>query len=113
MVGVTDPHGHILAFPDRIRYVFFQAAPQLYSRDWVDPIPDPLLLRNQTQTSGSVARNSAHYTMHKTKVKKMCMAPLFVDYNLYMRVINSFRINWQILMTLVHQEHIPFVAYLQ
>jgi hypothetical protein len=38
----------------------------------VDPIPDPLLLRksgragNRTQTSGSVARNSAHST---TEVK--------------------------------------------
>jgi hypothetical protein len=35
----------------------------------VDPVPDPLLLRksasaenNLTQTSGSVARNSDHYT---------------------------------------------------
>jgi hypothetical protein len=38
----------------------------LYSRGWVDPISDPLLLRkssssgNRTQTSGSVARNSGH-----------------------------------------------------
>jgi hypothetical protein len=36
----------------------------LYSRGWVDPVPDPLLLRksssagNRTRTSGSVARNS-------------------------------------------------------
>jgi hypothetical protein len=42
--------------------LFFQVAPQLYSR--VDPVPDPLLIRksgrawNQTRTSGSVASNS-------------------------------------------------------
>jgi hypothetical protein len=40
---------------------FFQVAPHLYWRGWVDPVPDPLLLRksgsagNRTQTSGSVA----------------------------------------------------------
>jgi hypothetical protein len=39
---------------------------QLYSRGWVDPVPDPLLLRKSgssgdwTWTSGSVARNSDH-----------------------------------------------------
>jgi hypothetical protein len=41
---------------------------QLYLDGWVDPVPDPLLLRksgsagNRIQTSGSVARNSDHYT---------------------------------------------------
>jgi hypothetical protein len=66
MVGVTDPHGRILGFIDRNRYYFFQIAPQLYSRGWVDPVPDPLLLRksgstgNRTRTSGSVAKNSDH-----------------------------------------------------
>jgi hypothetical protein len=45
---------------------FFHVAPQLYSRDWVDPVPDPLLhrksssARNRTRTSRSVARNSDH-----------------------------------------------------
>jgi hypothetical protein len=39
---------------------------QLYSRGWVDPVPDPLLLRksgsagNRTRATGSVARNSDH-----------------------------------------------------
>jgi hypothetical protein len=62
----TDPHGRILGFLDRSRYFFFQVAPQLYSRGWVDHVPDPLLLRksgiaaNRTRTSGSVARNSDH-----------------------------------------------------
>jgi hypothetical protein len=45
-VSATNPHGHILGFLDRSRYYFFQVSPQLHSRSWVDPIPDPLLLRN-------------------------------------------------------------------
>jgi hypothetical protein len=32
-------------FLDQSRYFFFQAAPQLPSRGWVDPVRDPLLLR--------------------------------------------------------------------
>jgi hypothetical protein len=64
VVSVTDPFCRILTFLDRSRYLFFQVAPQLYSRGWVDPVPDPLLLtksgsaENRTQTSGSVARNA-------------------------------------------------------
>jgi hypothetical protein len=45
VVSVTDPYGRILDFLDRSRYFFFQVAPQLYSESWVDPVPDPLLLR--------------------------------------------------------------------
>jgi hypothetical protein len=45
MVSSTDPYGRILGFLDRSRYFFFQVAHQLYSRGWVDPVPDPLLLR--------------------------------------------------------------------
>jgi hypothetical protein len=66
VVSVTDPYGRILGFIDWSRYFFFQVASQLYSRGWVDPVLDPLLLRksgssgNRTMTSGSVARNSDH-----------------------------------------------------
>jgi hypothetical protein len=66
VVSVTDPYSRNLDFLDRSRYFFYQVAPQLYSRGWVDPVPDPLLLRksgrtgNQILTSGSVARNSDH-----------------------------------------------------
>jgi hypothetical protein len=62
VVSVTDPYVRILWFLDRSRNFFFQVAPQLYSRGWVDPVPDPLLLRksgnngNRTRTSGSVTR---------------------------------------------------------
>jgi hypothetical protein len=45
--------------------LFYQVAPQLYSRGWVDPIPDPLFFSsgsagNRTRASGSVAKNSDH-----------------------------------------------------
>jgi hypothetical protein len=63
--SVTDPYGRILFFLDRSHCFFFQAAPQLYSRGWIDPVPDPLLLiksgstGNATRTSDS-DRNSDH-----------------------------------------------------
>jgi hypothetical protein len=45
--------------------LFYQVAPQLYSRGWVDPVPDPLLFFsdsavNRTRASRSVAKNSDH-----------------------------------------------------
>jgi hypothetical protein len=43
VVSVTNPYGRIFGFLDRSRYYFFQVARQLYSRGWVDPIPDQLL----------------------------------------------------------------------
>jgi hypothetical protein len=66
LVSMTDSYGRVLGFLDRSRYFSFQVAPQLYSRGWVNPVLDPLLLRktgsvgNPTRTSGSVARNSDH-----------------------------------------------------
>jgi hypothetical protein len=68
VVSVTDPYGRILGFLDRSRYFFFQVAPQLYSRGWVDLVPNSLLLRksgsagNRTRTSGSVVRTLDHKT---------------------------------------------------
>jgi hypothetical protein len=43
--GQRIPMAVILGFLDRSRYFFIQVAPQLSSRGWVDPVPDPLLLR--------------------------------------------------------------------
>jgi hypothetical protein len=43
VVSMMDPYGRILSFLDRGRNLFFQVAPQLYSRDVVDLVPDPLL----------------------------------------------------------------------
>jgi hypothetical protein len=60
VVSVTNPYGRIIGFLDRSSHFFFQVAPVLYSRGWVDPVPDPLLLRkpgsagNRTQTSGLI-----------------------------------------------------------
>jgi hypothetical protein len=77
VISVTDPYGRILRFLDRSRYFFFQVAPQLYSRRWVDPVTDSLLLKksgragNRTRTSGSVARNYDHYTTEAVAKKFM------------------------------------------
>jgi hypothetical protein len=71
--GVRVPHGQrdgslwpYSRFSRQEPLLFYQVAPQLYSRGWVDPVPDPPLLGksgsvgNWTRTSGSVARNSDH-----------------------------------------------------
>jgi hypothetical protein len=66
VVSVTDPYGRILVFLDRSPIFSFPVAPQLYSRGWVDPIPDPLLLGkfgsagNRIRTPGSETKNSDH-----------------------------------------------------
>jgi hypothetical protein len=64
VVIVTDPYGRILGFLAWSRYLFFQVAPQLYSRGLVDRVPDLLLFfgsaGNRTRASGSVAKNSDH-----------------------------------------------------
>jgi hypothetical protein len=66
VVSVTDPYGRILGFLDRSRYFFFQVAPQLYSRGWVNLGPNPLLHTKSgsggitARTSRSVAMNSGH-----------------------------------------------------
>jgi hypothetical protein len=68
VVSVTDPYGRNLGFfyrrPEPL--IFFHVAPQLYSRDCMDPVPDLLLLRksgsagNRTRPFGSAPRNSDH-----------------------------------------------------
>jgi hypothetical protein len=46
MVSATDPHGRFNLFFSRPEpLLFIQVAPQLTSRGWVDPVPDPQLLR--------------------------------------------------------------------
>jgi hypothetical protein len=37
--------GQLIEFVDRSSCCFFQVVPLLYSRGWVDSVPDPLLLR--------------------------------------------------------------------
>jgi hypothetical protein len=50
VVSATDPHGCNFDFLDRSHYCFFQVSPQLSSRGWVDPVPDPLLFRKSGST---------------------------------------------------------------
>jgi hypothetical protein len=45
-----------LGFVDRSRYFSIQVAPQLSSRGWVDPVPDPLLLR-KSASAGNRTRD--------------------------------------------------------
>jgi hypothetical protein len=66
VVRGSDPYGRILGFLDRIHYFFFQVASQLYSRGWVDPVPDPLLLGK----SGSVGNGTVYFLLHN--VYKFC-----------------------------------------
>jgi hypothetical protein len=56
VVSATDPPVVSLGFLDRSRYCFFQVAPQLFSRGWVDPVPDPLLLR-KSGSAGNRTQN--------------------------------------------------------
>jgi hypothetical protein len=44
VTSTTDPYRSILDFLDRSFNFFFQVAPQLHSRGWMDPVPDWLLL---------------------------------------------------------------------
>jgi hypothetical protein len=53
VVIVTESYGRIISFLDRSRYLFFQVAPQVYSRVWVDPVPDHLLLRKSGRAGES------------------------------------------------------------
>jgi hypothetical protein len=74
VVSTADLHSRILGFLDQSLYNFFQVAPQLYSRGWMGPIPDPQLLRNlvaqriepenRTRASGSVGKNSDHCVLY-------------------------------------------------
>jgi hypothetical protein len=52
VVSVTNPYGHILGLLVRSRYSFFQVAPQLYPRGWVDPVPDQIILKKNLVAPG-------------------------------------------------------------
>jgi hypothetical protein len=78
VVSVTNPYGSILGFLDRSHYYFFQVPPQLYSRGWVDPVPDPLLFfflycpGIEPGTSGSVVRYSGYRSdLRKKRYKNL------------------------------------------
>jgi hypothetical protein len=74
VVSLTDPCGRVLGFLDRSRYFFFQTAPQLYSRGGVDPVPDPLLLRN---SYGNCIHKALCFRGHPhVETKEPCVVPL-------------------------------------
>jgi hypothetical protein len=60
--------GRNLGFLDRSRYFSFQVARQMYSRGWVDPVPDPLLLRKSGRALHRT-RNSGHYTTEAVRTR--------------------------------------------
>jgi hypothetical protein len=70
VVSASDPYGRFLGLLHRSRFFFFQAAPQLYSRGRVDPIPDHysseilVVLGIELGTSGSLMWNEFQ-TVHK------------------------------------------------
>jgi hypothetical protein len=45
VVKAAKPPAVNLSFLDRSRYFFFQVAPHLSSRGWMDPVPGPVLLK--------------------------------------------------------------------
>jgi hypothetical protein len=72
VISVADPHGRILDFLDWRRYFFFQVTPQLYSRGWVDPVPDPLLL-SKYGSAGNRTRTAGLPTVYRIqKLKQFC-----------------------------------------
>jgi hypothetical protein len=77
VVSTANSYGHILDFLDRSRYYVFQVAPQLYSRGWVDPVPEPLLLRKFGRAENRTKISLIISTMRFTNI---CI--LFI-YNLF------------------------------
>jgi hypothetical protein len=67
VVSVTDPYGRNLGFLDRSRYFFLQVAPQSYSRGWVDPVPDPSLLRKSGSAGNWTRASSCFYWAHLSR----------------------------------------------
>jgi hypothetical protein len=56
VASAADPCVRILGLLEQCRYFFLQVAPRLYSRGWVDHVPDPLLLR-KSDSSGNRTRD--------------------------------------------------------
>jgi hypothetical protein len=66
----SSPRPLISVFLDRSPYLFFQVAPHLSLRGWVETVQDPLVFRktgrdgNQTRDLSFVARNSGHWLIN-------------------------------------------------
>jgi hypothetical protein len=97
VVSTTVPYGRILGFLDRSSYFLFLVAPQLYSRGWVDSVPDSLLLLirkssspgNRTLTSGSDENKvncSSHDLILEAPSKSNCDSRLVECKNIVPRI---------------------------
>jgi hypothetical protein len=73
VINTLIPYSRILGFLDRSRYFLFQVAPQLYSRGWVDTIPDPLLLIN-SGNAGNRSHRSILQAYHKLLLKFLALS---------------------------------------
>jgi hypothetical protein len=81
-----------LGFVDRSRYFFFQVAPQLWSRGWVDPVPDPLLVRK----SGRAGNRTRDLWLCSQK-----LWPLDRQIRGYKFIPKTFKLEWIFLMLFV------------
>jgi hypothetical protein len=79
VVSVMVPYCRMLVLLDRSSYISFQVSPQLYSRGWVDPVPDPLLLRksgsygNRTLSFQRLANHYTEWAMSNLRYKFQCI----------------------------------------
>jgi hypothetical protein len=96
-----------LSFLDRSHYFLFQVAPHLCSWGWVDPVPDPLLLRKSGSTGNPIRdlcicsqelwpldhRGGCINTQHSTeKVLKFLqeLTAYWINFNWYKLLIYSY-----------------------
>jgi hypothetical protein len=105
VVSATDPPGRILGFLDRSRYYFFQVAPQLYSRGWVDPVPGPLpqkiWKRRESKILIDIRMKNSYHAIHENspcvttywRIIDSIQHSAFccVKWNLHYRHTNNFR----------------------
>jgi hypothetical protein len=67
VVSTKDPYGRNHAFLDRSRYYVFQLAPQLYSWGWVEPVPDPQLIKK----SGSAGNHTRYLWICSQEIRPL------------------------------------------
>jgi hypothetical protein len=80
-----------LGFLDRSRYFSIQVAPQLSSRGWVDPVPDPLLLWPlDHRVSRCTKQNNKHF--ERTWVKNLPLSELQHSFP-----FRSFQHDWKLI----------------
>jgi hypothetical protein len=93
VVSATNSHGRYFRFSRPEPLLSFQVAPQLFSRGWVDPVPDPLLLR-KSGSAGNRTRDlricSQEHTYTKHKLAYWVFFIMFTQ-NVCLNWVNFFR----------------------